>query len=47
MAIRVADNTEVTRFEQLKNDYESCPNFEEIFKTLADGLVHVHGDYFF
>ena len=39
-------STKVTGFERLKNDYESCLNFGEIFKLLADGLVREHDDYF-
>jgi len=29
-------NVEVTRFERLKEKYESCPEFREIYMTLRD-----------
>ena len=46
MTILVALSAEVTRFERLKNDYESCLDFREIFKLLADGIVHKRDDFF-
>ena len=46
MVILVALSTEVTRFEQLKNDYELCPDFREIFKLLVDRIVHERDDFF-
>jgi len=27
----------VTRFERMRDEYESCPNFGEIYTTLRDG----------
>ena len=38
--------TEIIGFERLKDDYESCLDFVEIFKTLADGLFCNQDDYF-
>ena len=46
MSILVAVSNEVTRFERIKNDYESCPDFGEVFKVLKVGLVQEQDDYF-
>ena len=46
MSILVAVSHEVTGFERIKNDYESCPDFGEVFKVLKDGLVREQNDYF-
>ena len=46
VSILVAVSNEVTRFERIKNDYESCPDFGEVYKSLADGLVRERNDYF-
>jgi len=37
--ILVAMNTEVTGLERLREEYESCPNFGEIYVMLRDGSV--------
>ena len=37
--ILVAMSTEVTGFERLREEYESCPNFGKINVTLWDGSV--------
>ena len=46
VSILVAINNEITGFERIKNDYESCPDFGEVYKLLADGLVYERDDYF-
>jgi len=46
VSILVAISNEVTGFERIKNDYESCPDFGEPYKLLADGLVRERDDYF-
>ena len=46
VSILVAVSNEVTRFERIKNDYEYCPDFGEVYKRLADGLVREQDDYF-
>ena len=46
MSILVAINNEVIRFERIKNDYESYPDFREVYKVLIDGLVREQDDYF-
>ena len=46
VSILIVISNEVTGFERIKNDYESCPDFEEVYKSLADGLVHERDDYF-
>ena len=46
VSILVAVSNEVTGFERIKNDYESCPDFGEVYKRLADGLVREQDDYF-
>ena len=37
--ILVAMSAEVTEFERLKEEYESCSDFGEIYVTLRDGSV--------
>ena len=37
--ILIAMSSEVSRFKRLREDYESCPNFREIFITLWDDFV--------
>ena len=46
MSILVAVNNEVTGFERIKNDYESCPDLGEVYKLLTNGLVRERDDYF-
>ena len=46
MSILIAISNEVTGFERIKNDYESCPDFGEVYRVLIDGLVHEQDDYF-
>ena len=46
VSILVAVSNEVTRFERIKNDYESCLDFGEVYNSLADGLVRERNDYF-
>ena len=38
-------NTEVVGFEKIKNTYELCPDFENIFTVLRDGLTHKVDDF--
>ena len=45
-SILTATSSEVTGFDRIKNDYDSCPNFGEVYKILVDGLVREHDDYF-
>ena len=45
-SILTATNSEVTDFERIKNDYDSCPDFGEVYRILVDGLVREHDDYF-
>ena len=35
----VGMSAEVTGFERLREEYESCPNFREIYVALWDGFV--------
>ena len=46
VSILVAISNEVTGFERIKNDYESYPDFGEVYNLLADGLVRKRNDYF-
>ena len=46
VSILVAISNEVTRFERIKNNYESCLDFGEVYKILANGLIHEQDDYF-
>jgi len=32
-------NTEIVDFERIKEEYVSCPDFEEIFGTLKQGVT--------
>ena len=38
LAILVAISIEVIEFERLKDDYEICPDFGDIYTTHHDGL---------
>ena len=33
-------STEVVSYEKIKNTYESCPDFENIYTVLRDSLTH-------
>ena len=46
VSILIAVSNEVTGFVRIKNDYESCPDFGEVYKSLANGLVRERDDYF-
>ena len=37
--------TEVVGFEQVKEEYESCPDFKKIFQTLAQGPSNKFSEY--
>ena len=39
-------SAKVVGFEWLRNDYESCLDFKNIFKTLTYELVREQNDYF-
>jgi len=38
-------STEVVGFEKIKNTYESCPDFENIFSVLRNSLTHDVDDF--
>jgi len=38
-------STEVVDFEKIKDTYELCPNFENIFTVLRDSLTHEVDDF--
>ena len=46
VSILVAVSNKVTRFERIKNDYESYPDFGKVYQRLVDGLVREQDDYF-
>ena len=46
VSILTATSSEVTEFEQIKDDYDSCLDFGEVYKLLVDGLVYEQDDYF-
>ena len=45
LAILVAVSTEVLGFDRLKDDYETCPDFGEVYIGLRDGLFREQDDY--
>ena len=45
-SILTATSSEVTGFERIKNEYDSCLDFGEVYKILVDGLVREQDDYF-
>ena len=38
-------SVKVTGFERLKDDYESCPDFEEFYTSLSNALWPILDDY--
>ena len=38
-------SVKVTRFERLKNDYESCPDFGELYTSLSNAPRPILDDY--
>ena len=46
VSILTATSSEVTGFERIKNDYDSYPDFGEVYKLLVDGLVREQDEYF-
>ena len=38
-------NVKVTRFERLKDDYESCPDFGELYTSLSNAPRPILNDY--
>ena len=38
-------NVKVTGFERLKDDYESCPDFRELYTSLINALQPILDDY--
>ena len=46
VSILTATSSEVTGFERIKNDYDSCPDFGEVYRVLSDGLIREKDDYF-
>ena len=38
-------STEVIGFDRLKGEYETCPDFSEIFQALTQGPSSTHSDY--
>jgi len=43
--ILVAMSAEVIGFERLREEYDSCPDFEEIYITLRDGSIGEVDDF--
>ena len=43
--ILVTMSTEVIGFERLREEYDSCPDFEKIYVTLRDGPVREMYDF--
>ena len=39
-------SNEVVDFERIRYDYESCPDFGEIYSLLKEGFVRERDDYF-
>ena len=37
--------TEVVRFDQLKDEYEQCPNFSEIYQVVLQGPLSQYSDF--
>ena len=44
-ALLSVKSTEVIGFEKIKDAYESCPDFENIFTVLRDSLTHEVDDF--
>lgn len=40
-------SVKVTRFEQIKDDYESCPDFGELYTSLSNASQPILDDYTF
>ena len=38
-------SVKVTRFERLKDEYEPCPNFGELYTSLSNALRPILDDY--
>ena len=46
ISLLVAMSVETTRFERIRKEYESCPDFGEIYTLLRDGLARERDDFF-
>ena len=46
ISLQVAMSVETTGFERIQKEYESCPNFGEIYTLLRDGLAREMDDFF-
>ena len=46
ISLLVAMNVETTGFERIREEYESCPDFGEIYTLLRDGLARERDDFF-
>ena len=46
ISLLVAMSVETTGFERIREEYESCPNFGEIYTLLRDGLARERDDFF-
>jgi len=44
-ALLSVKSIEVIGFEKIKDTYESCPDFENIFTVLRDSLTHEVDDF--
>ena len=46
ISLLVAMSVETTGFERIREEYESCPDFGEIYTLLRDGLARERDDFF-
>ena len=46
ISLLVAMSVKTTGFKQIREEYESCPDFEEIYTLLRDGLARERNDFF-
>ena len=46
ISLLVAMTVETTVFERIREEYESCPDFGEIYTLLRDGLAQERDDFF-
>ena len=46
ISLLVAMSVETTGFERIREEYESCPDFGEIYTLLRDELARERDDFF-
>ena len=46
ISLLVAMSIETTRFERIREEYATCPDFEKIYTLLRDGLARELDDFF-